>query len=279
MPVRPASLAFVASAVFISAWVAPAVQSAPSRTPREIASPITDHFAVRGIYYKPSLTTDGRFDSDAGTPGTLFSGEDDLGLNDEANQGRMELLLRMNERHRVRVDYLKLDRFGANTLTRQINYRNSTYNIGDIVETDLNWRMLGLSYTWSALRRERFEIGVGLGLHFVEAQAKSEIRARNISEDGSGVGVLPTLALDGTWRISKRWAVTGHAQYLAVSSTDVDGSFADYHLDVQYRWRRNLAIGLGYSAIKLDADIDSDDLPGSLVLDASGPELFFRVSF
>ena len=74
-------------------------------------------------------------------------------------------------------------------------------------------------------------------------------------------------------------AVTGHAQYLAVSSTDVDGSFADYHLDVQYRLRRNLAIGLGYSAIKLDADIDSNDLPGSLVLDASGPELFFRVSF
>ncbi len=279
MAVRPASLAFVASAVFISAGFAPASQAAPSRGPREVASPITDHFALRGIYYQPSLTTDGRFDSDAGTPGTLFSGEDDLGLDDEANQGRMEVLLRMKERHRVRIDYLKLDRFGANRLTRQINYRNSIYNVNDFVETDLNWRMLGVTYTWSALRRERFEIGVGLGLHFVEAQAKSEIRARNITEDGSGVGVLPTVAVDGTWRISKRWAVTGHAQYLAVSSTDVDGSFADYHLDVQYRLRRNLAIGLGYSAIKLDADIDSNDLPGSLVLDASGPELFFRVSF
>lgn len=279
MAVRPASLAFVASAVLICAGFAPASEAAPSRGPREVASPITDHFALRGIYYQPSLTTDGRFDSDAGTPGTLFSGEDDLGLDDEANQGRMEVLLRMKERHRVRIDYLKLDRFGGNRLTRQINYRNSTYNVNDFVETDLNWRMLGVTYTWSALRRERFEIGVGLGLHFVEAQAKSQIRARNISEDGSGVGVLPTVALDGTWRISKRWAVTGHAQYLAVSSTDVDGSFADYHVDVQYRLRRNLAIGLGYSAIKLDADIDSNDLPGSLVLDASGPELFFRVSF
>jgi hypothetical protein len=259
--------------------VLPTFALAQSRAPREIASPITDRFAVRGIYYQPSLTTDARFDSDAGTPGTPFSAEQDLGLDDEANQGRMELMIRMKDRHRVRVDYLKLDRYGENTLTRPIVYRNTTYATGDRVLSDFNVRMLGISYAFSALRRETFEIGVGLGLHIVETQAASEVRARNVTEEGSGVGIVPTLAVDGTWRISRRWALTGRAQYLEVDAADIEGTFADYHVDVQYRWRRNLAVGLGWSKLNLDVDVTSNDLPGLVNLDSAGPELFFRVSF
>jgi hypothetical protein len=257
----------------------PVALAAPSREPKQIPSPITDRFAVRGIYFQPSLTTDARFDSDAGTRGTPFSGEDDLGLDDEANQGRMELMLRMRERHRVRIDYLKLDRYGENTLTRPIVYRNTTYFTGDRVLSDFNVRMLGLTYTWSVLRRERFEIGAGMGLHLLEAAASAEVRARNVSEEGSGIGALPTLAVDGSWRISSRWALTGRAQYLSVSSSDVDGRFADYHVDVQYRWRPNLAVGLGWSKLILDVEISDADLPGRVALDSAGPEVFFRVSF
>lgn len=257
----------------------PAALAAPTREAQSIASPITDRFALRGIYFQPSLTTEGRFDGDAGTPGTPFSGEDDLGLDDEANQGRMELMLRMRERHRVRIDYLKLDRYGENTLTRPIAYRNTTYFTGDRVLSDFNVRMLGLTYTRSILRRERFELGLGLGLHLLEAAANAEVRARNVSEEGSGVGVLPTLAVDGSWRISSRWALTGRAQYLSVSSTDVDGRFADYHVDVQYRWRPNLAVGLGWSKLTLDVEISDSDLPGRVALASAGPEIFFRVSF
>lgn len=264
---------------FCLALAVPAALAAPAPGAKQVSSPITDHFAMRGIYFQPALTTDARFDSDAGTPGTPFSGEDDLGLDDEANQGRLELILRMRERHRMRIDYLKLDRYGENTLTRPITYRNTNYAIGDRVLSDFNVRMLGMTYTYSALYREKFEIGVGLGLHLVEASAKSEVPVRNVNEEGSGVGVLPTLAVDGTWRISRRWAVTGHAQYLSVSAADVDGSFADYHVDVQYRWRRNVAFGLGYSFLNLDVDIQSSNLPGAVKLESAGPELFFRVSF
>ncbi len=257
----------------------PVALAAPLRGAKQVPSPITDRFAVRGIYFQPKLTTDARFDSDAGTPGTPFSGEADLGLDDEANQGRMELMLRMRDRHRVRIDYLKLDRYGESTLTRPIVYRNTTYFTGDRVLSDFNVRMLGLTYAGSVLRRERLELGLGLGLHLLEAAANAEVRARNVNEEGSGVGVLPTLAVDGNWRISSRWALTGRAQYLAVSTSDVDGRLADYHLDVQYRWRPNFALGIGWSKLTLDVDITDADLPGRVALESVGPEIFFRVSF
>jgi hypothetical protein len=257
-----------------TARVAP---SPPAKQPP--SSPITDHFALRGIYYQPSLATNARFDSDTGVAGTPFNGEQDLGLDDVANQGRVELMIRMRDRHRLRVDHFKLERFGDRVLDRNIAFRNTLYRSGDRIESDFNWRLLGFTYTWSALRRERFEVGVGLGLHLVEAETKATVRARGLRETGSGVGILPTLAVDGSWRISRRWSLNARAQYLTVGSSDIDGSFGDYHLDAQYRWRRNLAFGLGYSATKLDATLSSSDLPGKIAIDASGPEAFFRVSF
>jgi hypothetical protein len=251
--------------------------SPPARQPP--SSPLTDHFALRGSYYQPSLTTNARFDSDAGVLGTPFNGEQDLALDDVANQGRIELMFRMRENHRVRVDYFKVERFGDRFLDRNIAFRNTLYRSGDRVESDFDWRMLGFTYTWSALHRDRYEIGVGMGLHLIEAETRAVVRARGLRETGSGVGILPTLAVDGGWRISRRWSLNGRAQYLAVGSSDIDGAFGDYHIDVQYRWRRNVAFGLGYSATRLDATVADPDLPGKLAIDARGPEAFFRVSF
>lgn len=255
-----------------------AIPGAPG-TERPPPSPLTDLFALRGIYFQPSLTTDGRFDSDTGRLGTDFSGEADLGLDDEANQGRMELAFRMRERHLLRVDYFKLGRYGENTLDRTLNFRNQVFRPGDRVVTNLDWRMMGFNYSYAAFRRETFEVGVGAGLHLIEADARSEVRARNIRETGSGTAVLPTLGLDATWAFHRRWSVGGFVRYLSVGTSEGDGSFTDLHVDVQYRWRPNVAIGLGYSSLALDVEVSDADLPGRLDIEAAGPELFFRVSF
>jgi hypothetical protein len=253
---------------------------APSPPPKQPpASPLTDHFALRAIYYQPSLTTDARFDSDAGVAGTPFNGEQDLALDDVANQGRVELMIRIRERSRVRVDYFRVERFGDLSLVRDIRFRNTLYRTGDRVESNFDWRMLGFTYTWSALRTERYELGVGMGLHMIEAETRAVVRARGLRDTGSGVGILPTLALDGTWVLSRRWSLNGRAQYLSVAASGIDGAFGDYHFDAQYRLRPNVAFGLGYSATRLNATITDRQLPGRLAIDARGPEAYFRVSF
>ena len=45
-----------------------------------IASPITDHFYLRGTFFPAAVTTDLRLDPNANLSGTPLSGEDDLGL-------------------------------------------------------------------------------------------------------------------------------------------------------------------------------------------------------
>jgi hypothetical protein len=280
MTKRAAALAGALLGLVPACAIAQEARSVPARPAvASPPSPLTDSFALRGVYYQPGVETTGRFDSDLGTAGTPFAAEVDFGLDDEINQGRMELTFRIRDRHRLRADYLKIDRSGDLGLARTVAFRNRTFNTGDRVESNFNFRVLGLTYGWSFWKREQFEIGAGVGFHLLETETRAVVRARSIREEGSGVGVLPSLALDGTWRFARRWSITGRLQHLSVSANDIEGSFSDHHVDVQYRWKPNVAIGLGYSVFNLDAEIQDDDLPGQLEFDTQGPELFFRVSF
>ena len=135
-------------------WAAPQAKADPP------AGPITDHFSVRATFFMPSVSTDARFDSDTGRLGTPFNAEADLGLDDKIDQGRIEVIMRMRDRHRLRFDYFKLDRDGDKVLTKTFNFGNSTYNANDRVISSVGWRMTGFTYSWSAVRTEKLELGI-----------------------------------------------------------------------------------------------------------------------
>ena len=251
------------------------------RTQREISSPITDRFALRVTYFMPSISTQFRLDPDAPLlAGTDLSAEDDLGMKDSESQARMEMIIRLRERNRLRVDYFKLSRFGDQVINRQIVFGNDTFNISDRVQTMLEWRALGLTYTRSFWKSERFEFGGGLGVAFLEARVRGEVTARNIREERSSPGGFPTLALDGTWRISKRWSLNARGQRFSAHVNDFQGLMAEYHGDLQYRWREVFSLGLGYTKLRTAVDVvDDNNFSGRFHQEISGPELFIRASF
>ncbi len=189
------------------------------------------------------------------------------------------MIFRLRERNRLRVDYFKLGRSGDVIITGPISFGNQVFNANDRVQTLLDWRQLGLTYTRSVWRSERVEVGVGLGIALLEAKARGEVPARNVREDRSGVGAFPTLALDGTWRISKRWSLTGRGQQFSAHVSDFHGLMSEYHGDVQYRWAGNFAFGLGYTRMRTHVDVANSDFAGLYHQDLSGGELFIRASF
>lgn len=248
----------------------------------EIASPITDRFFVRGSYYQGEVTTLMRIDSTGAiTPdGTLLSGEDDLGLDDVVDQGRMEFNIRMADRSNMRIDYFKLDRFSEVVLDEDIDFGDFTVEAGDRFRTRLDWRALTLTYTYSILRTDRFEFGLGLGASIFELRAEGGEPGTLDNDRDSEAGIFPTAALNFAWRISKRWSFTArHNQLKLIGDDENDGKYQDSHADVQFRWRPNLAFGVGYSRLRIDLDVQDADEPFLFDLDTVGPELFFRASF
>ena len=250
-----------------------------------VASPITDRFALRATYFKGTADTRVRLDPGNAAPGTLGTpiyAEELLGLDDAIDLGRMELYFRFGARTRLRVDYFKLNRFGATVLDEDIVFGDDTFLIGENIESSLDYRSLSFTFLHSFLKRDSFELGAGIGLYLVDAKAAAEAVDRNAREEESGVAPVPTLALDGVWRFARRWSVAARGQYFSASYDGIDGTLGEYHLDVQYRWKPSFAVGLGYTKLNVDINVDpaSDhDFPGLFRLNTDGPELFLRVSF
>ncbi|MGH8252735.1 MAG: hypothetical protein ACRES2_01765, partial [Steroidobacteraceae bacterium] len=225
---------------------------AQQTAPPEPASPITDRFALRASVFFGTAATNGRVDDAAAAPtlGTPFSLEKDFKLSPKVHQARAEFIFRLRERGRLRVDLWELTRTGVASPTGTVVYGGHTFTPADIVHSEFDWHQVDLTWTYSFLKGRRFELGAGLGLHLLEAEANAEATQSTgpVTEKFSGAGPFVTVAIDSTWRITRRFALSARAQYFKLTVNSVKGQLADYHGDLQFRWRPNLAFGLGYQS-------------------------------
>jgi len=248
----------------------------------ETPSPITDHFYIRGTFYDPQVRTHFRIDPSQAAPGmtgTPVNGENVLGLPNRLRQGRVEFMFRLRERSKVRVDYFEADRTGSKVLANDVVYGNQTFAAGQRTRTSLDWRQFDITYGYSLVRNDRFEVGTGLGIYFLQVDAIGEVPAQKQRQEVTAGTPFPALPLDLTWRISSRWAATARGAYLKATLSGFRGWYADLHEDIQYRWNPNFAIGLGYSAIRTSLTRRGGSFPGAFAMSISGPEAFVRFSF
>lgn len=244
-----------------------------------IASPITDRFAVRGLYFHSSVDTRVRYDSSAGDPGTLISAEDTLGMRDKLGRGSLDLMFRIGERHRIRAGFSKLTRTGDVILQQEVFYGDDVYVASDRVQSSMDVRKVAVGYTYSLLRREQVEIGLGLDLHLLQLEGTARVPARFLSERLDTAGPFATLAGDLTWRITRRFSLNADVHWFDASLDEVEGGFLQWHGDVQFRAWPNLAFGIGYTHSRYRVDSTDPEFAGYFNMKQSGPEAFVRVSF
>ena len=269
-------LTFVAAAALQPAYAADDF----SRTDVETPSPITDYFGFQASFLHASVNTDLRLDP-PGQPlaGTALSGTRDLGFRPSENDGMVDLLFRLRDRNRIRADFLELDQSGTTTLARPIVFGTQVFRAGDVLTADLQWRVMGFTWTYALIQNDRFELGAGIGVHVMDLDARGDVPSRFASYEVSTSGALPTPALEAAVRITRRISLTARGQYLHGARNGTSGLMSDFHADAQFRWVPNFAIGAGYSAVRLKLATDSDSDPGMVGIRIRGPEIFVRASF
>lgn len=286
-------ISLTAAAMVLALYAVPALadRDPESGAPKPVrkhdsgGSPITDHFYVRASFYNPQMHTNLRVDPSNPAPGqtgNAINAEDDLGLPDKLHKGRVEFMFRLRDRNKVRVDFFEADRAGSKVLTNDISFNNQTFAAGLAAQTSMDWRQFDITYTYSFLRRDRFELGSGIGVYFLQLNVtmqQSPPFALALRQQVSAATPFPALPLDATWRISSRWSATARAAYLKATLSGFRGWYADLHEDVQYRWSSNFALGLGYSSTRTHLTRKGGSFPGEFGMSMSGPEAFVRVSF
>jgi hypothetical protein len=244
-------------------------------------SPTDDRVRVSlGIMHVTTSTTM-QVDSSAGVPGTLINGESQFGLDPSDIEPKFQVMLRAGERNRVRLDYFTLDRSGDTTVQEPIVFRDVLLQPGEPLQSELNLRVLTLTYGYSFWHSEKLELAATLGISAVDidVQAKVATEAVHLNQTEDQAGPFPTPGIDATWVVSKRWYVDGRVQYFDLHVSELEGSLGMLELDVLYRFRPNVSFALGYTDIKAHLSSTKPGDSGLFDLDSKGPEFFVRVAF
>jgi hypothetical protein len=254
---------------------------APLAHADDYMSPADERVRLSLGFMHVSSTTDLRLDSSAGVPGTQVNGEHVLGLDGSDFEPKFQAMVRVGERHRLRFDYFTLDRTGQATIGAPIVFRDVVLQTGDPVQTNLSLRTLGINYEYSFIHRERFELAATIGLNDtdISAQARVSTQTRHVDQKEDQAGPLPTIGLDSTYVLSKRFYVDARAQYFKLAVNHLDGSLGFYELAGLYRFRPNLSFALGYTMAKATLTSRQTRTSGHFDFDSKGPEFFVRVAF
>lgn len=244
-------------------------------------SPTSDKVRISLGVLQSSSATNLRVDSTAGALGTPIDAEKDLALDKNKIGPKFQAMIRVSERHRLRFDYLTLDRSGFKNIEKPISFRNENLLVGDPVNSQLSLRTLGITYGYSFIHHDRFELAGTIGVNLLDLSARARVQEtnRHIDQREDQAGPFPTLGLDATWVISKRFYLDGRVQYLKLKIDQFDGSLGFYEFSALYRWRVNVSLGLGYHMERAKLASTKSTESGFFDFDTHGPELFVRIAF
>jgi opacity protein-like surface antigen len=233
-----------------------------------------------GAVYLDSKTTV-QVDSSAGTTGTLVNAENDFGISKEDFEAKFQLMLRVGERNRVRFDYFSLDRTGSTTLDKDILFRNVELLPSDPVDSKLSIDVLSITYEYSFIHNERFELAATLAINDTDLSSRARVNTplRHVDQTEDQAGPFPTIGLDGTYVISKRFYLDGRIAYFKAHLDNLDGSLGFYELSALYRLRPNISFALGYELVRAHLLSSKVSQAGLFDFNTQGPEAYLRVAF
>jgi hypothetical protein len=244
-------------------------------------SPTNDRVRVSlgGIRVKNSTTM--RVDSSTGVTGTVVGGEDQFGLDRSDWEPKFQVMLRAGTRNRLWLDYFTLDRDGSTVVQEPIVFRDVVLQPGDPLQSELDFRMLSLTYGYSFWHSEKLELAATLGVSSIQLDATAKVATDAVHvdqmEDIAGPFPLPGVA--ATWVLSRHFYIDGRAQYLSLHVHELDGSLGTAELDALYRLRPNVSFALGYTEVKAHLESVKTANSGLFDFTTKGPQLFVRVSF
>lgn len=127
-------------------------------------------------------------------------------------------------------------------------------------------------------RSDRSELGLGLGLHWLELGAFIEGEAL-IGDEASGVrkeavtasAPLPNVTLWYLHTFSPKWAAFIRADWFGASFKEYSGNLINANVGINYQFTDHFGIDFAYKSFELDVDVDKPDWYGRVKYDQTGP--------
>jgi hypothetical protein len=202
-------------------------------------------------------------------------------------RARVDAQWRFAERHKAYFAAFGLNRSNSRVLDRDIEWGDEIYPVGGKAEFSSDFWVLQAVYDYSFLRRETYEVGASIGVHWTSLSAgiklKADVNGNPVTDsrnESASVDLpLPVVGVRGQWKLPYDLWVEGSAQFFALSIDEYDGSLQDYRVSLIWQPSTWVGVGVGYERFTVDVDVDKQNFDGSLDWTYDGPMVFYTVSF
>jgi hypothetical protein len=214
--------------------------------------------------------------------------EDTFGIGD-FDRFRGEVAWRFAPRHVVRAMYFENNRDATRQLDRQVTFGDTTFNVGATVKATSEVTVAQLSYEYAFMRRDKFELAGGVGIHYVNVglaldgtlsvQGGGTISGER-KADADTAAPLPVLGIRGLWALPWNLYLTAQAQYFHLDFEEYEGSLTDLKATLVWQFADHVGVGLGYNDFGFKFDIeDRRNFDGRLRWNYGGLMAFASVAF
>jgi hypothetical protein len=194
----------------------------------------------------------------------------------------------------VRVDgettetYFQNNRHATRSIDRDVVFQDQTFPLGATVNASSELTIAQLSYDYAFLRRAKYEIAGGFGIHYIDMGLKLDATltapggqaSRSLDVGATTAAPMPVLGLRGLWRLSDAFYISAQLQYFYLEFDPYSGSLIDLKASVVWQVADHVGVGLGYNDFGFRFDIeDRGDFDGRLRWDYGGAFAFATFMF
>ena len=243
--------------------------------PRKTQRQLPDRFEFRVGAFRNSIDSTVSYADPNGSRGSRIDIEDELNAQGEATVLQLEGIYRIGHFHRVQFNYLKLERDGLKTLSKDISFGAADYTTGSIIESELETEIAQLSYGYSILRDDQKELGVSAGLHYAGIETQIESPDTGTVETANSHTLLPVVGAFGSVQLSARITVGAKAQLFRMDFDRYEGSVNSFQVYAERALGENVLLGLAYNYFSVNLESTDDDILGRISSKHTGPALYF----
>ncbi|MEE4281706.1 MAG: MipA/OmpV family protein, partial [Pseudomonadales bacterium] len=198
--------------------------------PRKTQRQLPDRFEFRVGAFRNSIDSTVSYADPDGSRGSRIDIEDELNAQGQATVLQLEGIYRIGHFHRVQFNYLKLERDGLKTLSKDISFGAADYTTGSIIESELETEIAQLSYGYSILRDDQKELGVSAGLHYAGIETQIASPDTGTVESSNSHTLLPVIGAFGSVQLSARITVGAKAQLFRMDFDRYEGSVNSFQV-------------------------------------------------
>jgi hypothetical protein len=218
-----------------------------------------------------------------GINGSEIDFEKDLGINRELATFLANFQWQISRRSRITLNYYNVSRSSDHTLQKDIVFNGNTYYANTNVQSFFNTTIYQFSYGYAIFSKPKYEAGVFIGTHILEANAGISLDGMNagqtVKTDFGFTAPLPDLGIWGAFAVSNRFAINADISYFALTLNNKSGRLLAFNLNFTYKLVKELDLTLGYTGLNFKVDVVRKDATGNFKWGYNGPAIAFNYSF